>query len=184
MDMNEEEIWDGLPPPRGKPVKTGHWVDANLMSCLVTGRSTTGILHFINQTPVGWFCKKQNTVESATYGSEFVAARQCVDQIIDYRFTLRAMGVPIDGPAWMMGDNSSVITQSTIPQSVLKKRHHATSYHRVREAVARKILYFVHVPGKENMADVLTKFLPWTEIRNKLEFVLYQRGQPPYQPPP
>ena len=113
----KEELWKGLPEPKGKSVETTHWVDADLMSCKVTGRSTTGILHFINQTPVAWFSKRQATVETATYGSEFVAARQCTDQIEDIRFTLRAMGVPLAGPAWMLGDNHSVITQSTIPQS-------------------------------------------------------------------
>ena len=177
-----EEVPDGLPKPKGKAVETEHWVDANLMSCLVTGRSTTGILHFINQTPVGWFCKRQQTVESATYGSEFVAARQCTDQIEDLRFTLRAMGVPLKGPAWMLGDNHSVITQSTIPSSVLKKRHHFLLYHRVREAVARGMLYFVHVPGTANLADGLTKYLNWPMMKETFAWLLYQKGQPPYQP--
>ena len=41
-----------------------------LMHDMLTGRSVTGILHFVNQTPFEWYAKKQSTVETATYGSE------------------------------------------------------------------------------------------------------------------
>jgi hypothetical protein len=132
-----------MPPPKGKSVRTSHYQDANLYHDLVTGRAMSGILHLVNQTPVASFCKKQQTVETATYGSEFMVARQSCEQIIDLRYTLRMMGIPIDGPAWAFGDNMSVIMSSTIPQSTLNKRHNALSYHRVRECVAAKILYLL-----------------------------------------
>ena len=126
-----EVLPEDMPTPRGKPVRTTSFVDANLLHCKVTGRSATGILHLINQTPCDWFSKRQNTVETATYGSEFVAARQCTEQIMDLRYTLMYFGVPLDGPAWMFGDNQSVITSSTIPHSMLGKRHNFLAYHRV-----------------------------------------------------
>jgi hypothetical protein len=62
-----------------------HYVDANLFHDLITGRSVTGILHLVNKTPIDWYSKKQATVETATYGSEYVAARTCVEQIMDLR---------------------------------------------------------------------------------------------------
>ena len=37
----------------------------------------------LNKTPIEYFSKKQGTVETATYGSEFVAARIATEQIID-----------------------------------------------------------------------------------------------------
>ena len=42
--------------------------------------------------------------------------------------------------AYMFGDNKSVITSATIPQSLLNKSPNMLSYHRVREAIAAKIL--------------------------------------------
>jgi hypothetical protein len=45
-----------------------------------------------------------------------MASRTATEQIIDMRYTLRMMGIPIDGPSWMFGDNQSVITSSTIPE--------------------------------------------------------------------
>jgi hypothetical protein len=130
----------------------------------------------INATPIEWFSKRQNTVESATYGSEFTAARQATDQIVDLRYTLRMFGVPIDGPAWMFGDNQSVVTSSNLPHSPLTKRHNALAYHRVREAIAAKVMYFLHMEGSMNPADIMTKFLPWSTAKDFVTKLLMWRG--------
>ena len=83
-----EQIPDDIPKPLGKHVQTTHYVDANLHHDLATGKAVTAVLHFLNQTPIDAYTKRQSTVETATYGSEFVAARTAVDQIIDIRTTL------------------------------------------------------------------------------------------------
>jgi hypothetical protein len=79
----------------GKHVTLSHYIDPNLIHDVMTGKSVTGILHIINKTPLDWYSKKQATVETATYGSEFVVACICVEQIIDLRSTLRYLGVPV-----------------------------------------------------------------------------------------
>ena len=56
-------------PPLGKLVTLIHYLDANLMHFLFTGRSVTGILFFINNTTIDWFSNKQATVETTTYVS-------------------------------------------------------------------------------------------------------------------
>ncbi len=172
----QEEIDSRAPTPKGKYVRTTSFVDANLMHDVVTGRSCTGVLEFLNQTPIDWFSKRQNQVETATYGSEFMAARQAVERIIDLRYTLRSFGVPLDGPAWMFGDNKSVVTSSTIPHSSLGKRWNALSYHRVREAIAGGWLRFEHIPGSENPSDILTKSLAWNVLRVYVEPLLFWKG--------
>ena len=173
----KEELPPDMPPPKGKAVRTSHYQDANLYHDLVTGRAMSGVLHLVNQTPVASFCKKQQTVETATYGSEFMVARQCCEQIIDLRYTLRMMGIPIDGPAWAFGDNMSVIMSSTIPQSTLNKRHNALSYHRVRECVAAKILYLLHVEGANNPSDAFTKALSWVKFWPLIQPLLFWKGE-------
>ena len=64
---------DDLPELLGKPVRTTTFVDANLLYDLINGHSCTGILYLVNQTPIDWFCKRQNLVQTATFGAEFVA---------------------------------------------------------------------------------------------------------------
>ena len=176
-DECKEEIPDWLPPPKGKLVRTVTFVDANLMHCKVTGKSATGVFHLVNQTPIEAYSKKQATVETATYGSEFVAARTATEQIMDLRFTLRSMGVPIEDKAWMLGDNRSVITSSTIPFSLLSKRHNALAYHRVRAAIAGKYLNFCYIPSKQNVADILTKHLGGLELDKHVRHILKVRGE-------
>jgi hypothetical protein len=155
-----ELIPDDIPPPLGKPVVFTHYFDANLMHDLLTGRSVTGILHFVNQTPMDWFSKKQGTVETATYGSEFVAGRTCVEQTMDFRTTFRYLGVPIVSTSYTFGDNESMIKSSTRFDAKLSKRHVALSFHRVREAMASGMINLCHVKSKHNPADMLSKF--WT----------------------
>ena len=64
-----EQIPEDAPTPKGKPVATTTYTDANLYHDLATGRAVSGVLHFVNQTPIEWFTKKQATVETSTYGS-------------------------------------------------------------------------------------------------------------------
>jgi hypothetical protein len=49
----------------------------------------------------------------------------------------------MDGPALMLGDNMSVVLNTTVPSSVLKNKHNAISYHRVREAITARTMNFV-----------------------------------------
>jgi hypothetical protein len=110
------------------------------MHDIAMGRSATGILHLMNKTPIEWYSKKQSTVETATYGSEFVAARICAKQIIDLRNTLRFLGLPVREKSYMFGDNKSVVDSSMQLNAKLHKWHTMLSFHHIREAVAAGIL--------------------------------------------
>ena len=172
-----EQIPHDIPKPLGKHVQTTHYVDANLHHDLATGKAVTAALHFLNQTPIDAYTKRQSTVETATYGSEFVAARTAVDQIIDIRTTLRYLGVPIRDKSYMFGDNKSVVTSSTIPNSTISKRHHLASYHRVREAIAAKFISFHWKDGKSNPADILSKHWEFATVWPMLRPILFWRGE-------
>jgi hypothetical protein len=95
------------------------------------------------------------------YGVELVAARIVTNMIIKIRYVLQMLGIPVDGPTLMLvGDNNSIVLNTLVPSSILKKKHHACAYHRVREAIAGGIMNFVHIPGVTNYADMLSKPLP------------------------
>ena len=149
--------------PKGKDVIISGFCDANLNHDLTMGRTIMSNIILLNKMPTDWMSKRQATVETATYGSEMVATRVAVDQIIEWRYTLRMLGVPLaenGGPSYLFGDNKAVVDSSVIPDYNLKKRHHALCFHRVRKAVALEIVKYYHISGDENPADVLTKFLP------------------------
>ena len=77
-----EETPSDPPCPLGHPVITTACVDANLHHDLLNGHSVTGIVHLINHTIIDWHSKKQNTCETSTCGSEFVAARMVTGPLI------------------------------------------------------------------------------------------------------
>jgi hypothetical protein len=171
-----EDVDPLAPTPKGKIVRTTSFADANLMHDVVTGRSASGVLELLNQTPIDWKSSCQPQVETATYGSEFMVARQAVERIQDLRYTLRSFGVPLEKEAWLFGDNKSVVTSSTIPHSTLSKRWNALSYHKVREAIAGGWLRFEHLPGPQNPADIFTKSLPWSNLKIFVEPLLFWKG--------
>ena len=165
------------PKPLGKFVTLTHYVDANLMHDISTGRSVTGILHLLNKTPIDWYSKKQATVETATYGSEFVAARTCVEQIADLRTTLYYLGVPLRDTSYMFGDNQSVVNSSMQVDAKLHKRHTMLSFHRVREAIASGTVNFTFINGDINPADILSKHWGYSQIWAQLKPLLFWYGE-------
>ena len=146
-----------MPEPLGKAVVTTTTMDANLNHCLATGKSLSGCLHFVNETPVDWYSKKQASVETATYGSEFVATKTATEQIMDTRQTLRYLGAPIGSKSLLFGDNRSVVTSVTLPHSTLTKCHNLLAFHRVREAIAAKLMAFYWIQSPYNLSDMLSK---------------------------
>jgi hypothetical protein len=148
-----------MPEPRGHPVNISAFVDANHAGNVVTRRSHTGIFIFVQNAPIIWFSKRQNTVEAATFGSEFVALRICKELIVALRYKLRMFGVPIEGPANVFCDNRGVVKNVSVPESTLMKKHNAINYHTVQEAVAAGILRVRKEDGETNLADLLMKVL-------------------------
>ncbi len=88
-------------------------------------------------------------------------------------YKLRMFGVPLEGPANVFGDNASVVTNATIPSSTLKKKHNSIAYHRVREAIATKMIRVGWVKTNKNLADILTKPLPRPRLHALCEKILY-----------
>jgi hypothetical protein len=174
-NVHEVELTDA-PEPLGKYVTLMHYVDANLFHDLITGCYVTGILHLVNKTQIDWYSKKQATVETATYGSEYVATHTCIEQVMDLRLTLGYLGVPIHSRSYMFGDNKTVVESFIQSHAKLHKRHMALSFHRVREAIAAKIIGFYHVDGVLNPADILSKHWGYQQVWKLLRPLLFWLG--------
>ena len=87
------------------------------------------------------------------------------------------LGVPIEKTSHMLGDNMSVILNTTIPSSMLKKKHQGCAYHRVRETIAANIATFSYIPSEENFADVLTKPLSISGHHKLVKPWLFRRAE-------
>jgi hypothetical protein len=169
----EELLPPNMPEPLGQPVNIYVFVDANHAGNVVTRRSHTGILLFVQNSPIMWLSRRQNTVETSTFGSKFVALRTARDLIISMRYKLRMFGVPLEGPAQVFCDNQGVVKNTSVPESVLTKKHNAVNYHAVREAAAAGVLEVHKEDTATNLADLFTRVLPADRRRELLGSILY-----------
>ena len=172
----QEILPDDIPESLGEALTATTTMDANLNHCLATGKSLTGCLHFVNKTPVDWYSKKQATIEAATYGSEFVAAKTATEQIMDIRQTLRYLGTPIGAKSFLFGDNRSVVTSATLSHITLTKRHNILAFHRVREAIAAKLMAFYWIQSAYNLSDMLSKHWDHPTVYPMILKLLITRG--------
>ena len=169
----QEELPPKMPEPRGREVTISCFVDANHAGNVVTRRSHTGIIIYVQNAPIIWHSKRQNTCESSTFGSEFVALRTARDLIVALRFKLRMFGVPINGPTNVYCDNQGVVKNASLPESVLNKKHNAINYNVVREAVAGGIMRVGKEDGTTNLADLFTKLLSVVRRKELLKYITY-----------
>ena len=131
----------------------------------VTRRSHSGHILFVNRAPVKWVSRRQQTVETSAFSSEFIALNQCIEDVEHLRFKLRIFGVPIydnGEPTHILCDNNSVVTNTSNVESSLNKKHSSIAYHFSRWNVAAGVCKIAWVPTGENIADAMTKRLSVT----------------------
>ena len=85
----KEELAPDAPKYIGKRVQFTSHVGANLYHDLIIGKSVTGILYLAKNALIDQHSKLQSTAETATFRSEYVAAKTCMEQITDLRLTFR-----------------------------------------------------------------------------------------------
>ncbi|MHA7927589.1 MAG: Ty1/Copia family ribonuclease HI, partial [Marinobacter sp.] len=110
-----EELPPDMPEPLGNGIDLTCFVDSDHAGNVVTRRSHTGILIFVNNAPIVWYSKRQNTVETSAFGSEFVALRTARDMLVALRYKLRMFGIPLRGPANVLCDNQGVVKNTSLP---------------------------------------------------------------------
>jgi hypothetical protein len=86
---------------------------------------------------------------------------------------LQMMGVALDGPANVFCDNNSVVINSSVPESTLKKKHVSFCYHSTREACAMRMIWIAYEGTKTKLADCLTKNLPGPTLLDLLQLILH-----------
>jgi len=164
QDWNEfygdapKHIPSNAPPPMGRPVEVRCYVDADHAGDMLTRKSRTGIVIFLNLAPIVWYSKKQNTMETSTFGSKFVALKVATEILCGLRYKLRMMGIPIVGPSYIHCDNNLVVlVTSTGPASTLKKKSNFIAYHAVRWSVAADKQRVTHTASEKSPLDLMTK---------------------------
>ena len=81
----------------GESVHIICYVDANQAGNFLNMRSHSGILIYINNIPLIWYPNRQNTLETLSFGSDFLAFRITNELVEVLRYKLRCFGY-----SWMV----------------------------------------------------------------------------------
>ena len=162
-----ETLPDGMPTAHGPSMTMRVYVDSDHVGDLITQHSHTGFIVFLNNAPIYWTSKKQGSCEASNFGSEFVVMKQATKYVRGLRFKLCMMGITVDEPAYVFGDNQSVLANTSATASTLKKKSNAIAYHFVREGCAKNEWRTTYINTHDNVTDLLTKPLPSGEKQTK-----------------
>jgi hypothetical protein len=153
-----EEIDSNLPPPPLiDKISITAFVDSDHAHDKITRRSVTGMIILLGRTPIFFSSKRQGAIETSTSGAEFCAMRTAVEEIFSIRYMMRSLGIKVEVSSVLFSENLGVLQNATMKESLLKKKHVAISYHKVREAAVYRIVHPMKIDGKYNFAYVCTK---------------------------
>ena len=170
----KEEIPPNAPKPRGIGFWMRAFVDSDHAGDIITRRSRAGFIIFLNSAPIYWYSKKETSIETSSFGAEFIAMKLCCEYIRGLRYKLRMMGIAVNLPTFVFGDNQSVLSNTSIPHSKLKKKSSSIAYHFVREGEAKGEWKTTYINTNHNPSDMLSKSLPGGEKRQRFtSFVLH-----------
>ena len=100
-----------------------------------------------------------------TFGSEVVVMKTACELLRELSYKLRMMGITVNEPCFIFGDNQSVLANTSNPASTIKKKSLGICYHFIREGCARSEWCTACINTHFNATDMFTKPLPSGEKR-------------------
>jgi hypothetical protein len=118
-----EEMDKSFPKTLGEELDVNIFFDSDHAHDRKTGRSISGVIVYVGNTPIIWKSRRQGAVQTSTYGAELFAMRMAVEEVISIRYMLRSFGIRISSITLTVGDNEGVIITATTPECTLKKKN-------------------------------------------------------------
>ena len=124
-----EGILPNAPNDLGKVFLIKSYCDSDHMEENLTCWSRSGFVMMLNTSTLYWFSKKHISVETSTFGSEFVDLKQWCEYIRGLRYKLWMIGIPLEDPTFIYCDNQSVVMNASLLDSTLKNKINSIAYH-------------------------------------------------------
>ena len=127
-------------------------------------KATTGILILSGKSPIGWASRKQDVTTLSSTEAEYIALSHGAQDGVWLQKVLHFLELNAQAPrVWT--DSAGADTLSYNPDYHRQTKHIRRRHHFIRECVENKELTVHWVPGNENPADMLTKPLDTSRIR-------------------
>ena len=111
----------------------------------------------VGSTPVICKSTRQTSVQTSTFGAELTALKTTVEEVLELRYYMRAMGIEVKDATPIFVDNEGVVLNTTNPASSLNKKALALGYHFVREHQAASVISVRKIDTSDNYGDAMTK---------------------------
>ena len=135
-------------------------VDANW----AVKQSTSGWVFTYNQAAITWASKKQKTIALSTCEAELVAASESCKDAVHLSTLLTEIGEDNMDPISVSTDNTAAQAVSHNPEFKERTKHVARRHFWIRELVEDGRIAVPYVKTDHNLADFLTKPLPWSRF--------------------
>lgn len=145
--------------------------DADFAGDTSTRKSTSGSVLLYGNNVVSWSSERQQSVSLSTTESEYIAASQCVKELVWLLNLLRDILNEDSINATLFMDNQSAIRLVKNPEFHKRSKHIDIRYHFIREKYEGKCFKLEYISTHDMLADIFTKALPATkfnEFVNKL----------------
>jgi hypothetical protein len=134
-------------------------------------KSTSGVIFYLNSSPVSWTSQKQKVVALSSCEAEYVAAASAACQGVWLRRLLASLtGVEAE-QVTLKVDNESAIALIKNPVHHDRTKHIDIKYHYIRDCVENGSTVVEHVRTGDQLADILTKPLgrvKFLELRDRI----------------
>jgi hypothetical protein len=126
-------------------------------------QSITGLVVFINGTPILWASLKQTVVVDSTCSSEYVAASVCSKQILQVENMVQFLKFTCPKPYTMYTDSQACLQIANASSKLGKVRHIEIRYHLVRCLILAGDIKLVYCVTEDMIADLFTKVVSGTQ---------------------
>lgn len=161
----------GLTYKRADRVRLLGYSDSSLNVDVDDGKSVTGHIFYLNESPITWCSQKQDIVALSSCEAEFVAATEAAKQAVWLQELLSEITGGETERVTIYVDNKSAISLTKNPVFHGRSKHIHRRYHFIRECVENGQVEVEHVAGSRQKADILTKGLGRTKFQEMREFI-------------
>src|SRR6202050_2586915 len=123
--------------------------------------------------------KKQSTTALSTVEAEYVAAMHATKQVLWHCYLFEELGFAQPEKLVLWLDNQAAIAISHNPEFHARTKHIDITLHFLRDHVEGGTLELIHIPSRENLADIFTKGLSQQlhqDLTSKLSLLPVQGG--------
>ncbi len=164
---------------RAKPMELKTYAVASFAADKRKGRSITGYVIHLENSPIYWASRLQKTVADSPNTAEYIALYEASVATVSIKNLINEMGSTTTIPS-IYEDNDGARRLAMAGMGQKKARHLMTKHHYVQELCQEGEIKIERIPTSEQPADLLTKgshtIAIFNYLRDKLRMVINSNG--------